>query len=95
MLKASFNYLRQRISVIRNKMEDVEAKTLTDLTSTITEKRSEDTSVEFNSDAKKIKTDPSNEAKVSKRKYALLIGYCGEGYYGLQRLAHLKIYKKI
>lgn len=27
----------------------------------------------------------SDENKIKKRKYALLIGYCGEGYFGLQR----------
>ena len=82
MLKASFNYLKQRISVIRNTMETVETQ-LTAVTTTV--KRAEDISVELNSDAKKLKTETSNEPKINKRKYALLIGYCGEGYFGLQR----------
>ena len=46
-----------------------------------------------NSQAKRSKTDEnatilenkSEENRVKKRKYALLIGYCGEGYFGLQR----------
>jgi len=46
------------------------------------------------SQAKRTKTDDSNatleniksdENRIKKRKYALLIGYCGEGYFGLQR----------
>jgi hypothetical protein len=45
------------------------------------------------SQAKRSKTDEnttilenkSEENRVKKRKYALLIGYCGEGYFGLQR----------
>lgn len=32
------------------------------------------------------KNEPKDDNKVKKRKYALLIGYCGEGYFGLQRL---------
>ena len=42
--------------------------------------------------AKKAKTDDSTQvsasdenSKIRKRKYALLVSYCGEGYYGLQR----------
>ena len=42
--------------------------------------------------AKKAKTDDSTQVnasdennKIRKRKYALLVSYCGEGYYGLQR----------
>ncbi len=66
-------------------MEAVDNKALTGLTDVKTEKRTEDDSLELNSDAKKLRTELSNEPKVSKRKYALLIGYCGEGYYGLQR----------
>jgi len=46
------------------------------------------------SQAKRTKTDDNNatlenikseENRIKKRKYALLIGYCGEGYFGLQR----------
>jgi hypothetical protein len=53
------------------------------------------------SQAKRTKTDDSNatlenlkseENRIKKRKYALLIGYCGEGYFGLQR--YLNISKK-
>jgi hypothetical protein len=34
-----------------------------------------------------INTTPASSEKsgIKKRKYALLIGYCGEGYFGLQR----------
>jgi hypothetical protein len=85
MLKASFQYLKQRLSLINKTMEAVDNKALTGLTDVKTEKRTEDDSLELNSDAKKLRTELSNEPKVSKRKYALLIGYCGEGYYGLQR----------
>jgi hypothetical protein len=85
MLKASFQYLKQRLSLINKTMEAVDNKALTGLTDVKTEKRTEDDSLELNTDAKKLRTELSNESKVSKRKYALLIGYCGEGYYGLQR----------
>lgn len=34
----------------------------------------------------KNETDEAADKMLKKRKYALLIGYCGEGYFGLQRL---------
>jgi hypothetical protein len=45
---------------------------------------------ENESQAKKIKLDgnesqSADEKLAKKRKYALLVGYCGEGYFGLQR----------
>ena len=32
-----------------------------------------------------VENEENNSSINKKRKYALLIGYCGEGYYGLQR----------
>ena len=34
--------------------------------------------------------DTAAKEAIKKRKYALLISYCGEGYYGLQRNASIK-----
>lgn len=82
MLKTSFDFLKKRISFIKNSMEQTN-KVSEALT--VIEKRTEGSADLDNqlSNVKKQKTDEAQ--KISKRKYALLIGYCGEGYFGLQR----------
>ena len=81
MLKTSLSYFRQRISFIKKSMEEATST----ITEQVVEKRPEDDSVNEQSSVKKQKTEQDDVQKISKRKYALLIGYSGEGYFGLQR----------
>lgn len=39
--------------------------------------------------------EESNKSQIKKRKYALVIGYCGEGYFGLQRNPTDKLHRTI
>jgi hypothetical protein len=97
MLKWPLDFLRQPISIFKKTMEQMTAVA----TNVTVEKRPEETLIDGvrseESSNKKQKTEVG-EARSIKRKYALLIGYCGEGYYGLQRNAKQKseiIYRAI
>ena len=89
MLKSPLTFLRQRFSLFKKTMDS-----MTCVAAANPEKRAEENIIDANSieiSNKKQKTEGTRAeagveaAKISKRKYALLIGYCGEGYYGLQR----------
>lgn len=84
MLRTSFNFFKSKLALVRSNMEAKIIEPITEVS--VAEKRPDDTSIEPN-EAKKLKTESKaqSEPKLSKRKYALLIGYCGEGYFGLQR----------
>lgn len=79
MLKQSIELLKSKFSLISKKMEE---KILPVISSEL--KRADDGEIR-SENAKKLKTASGEANKVSKRKYALLVGYCGEGYFGLQR----------
>lgn len=87
MLKSPLNFLRQRFPLFKKTIDSMTSKAAANSL----DKRPEETIIDATSEMsnKKQKTEGEDEtaevAKISKRKYALLIGYCGEGYYGLQR----------
>lgn len=89
MLKSPLTFLRQRFPLFKKTMDSMTSAAVAN-----PEKRAEETIIDATSlemSNKKQKTEETTAetgvevAKISKRKYALLIGYCGEGYYGLQR----------
>lgn len=78
MTDTSTANLNENKTKIDNEIEDVANKK-------IKLDNSEQAAVENN--------EPNNESKrpgIKKRKYALLVGYCGEGYFGLQRNSSIK-----
>lgn len=89
MLRTSFNFFKSKLALVRSNMEAKIIEPITEVS--VAEKRPDDATIEPN-EAKKLKTESKaqSEPKLSKRKYALLIGYCGEGYFGLQRNAKQK-----
>lgn len=79
MLKHSIDLIKSKLSLISKKMEE---KILPVVSGEM--KRADD-SEDRSDNSKKLKIETNEKVKVNKRKYALLIGYCGEGYFGLQR----------
>lgn len=85
MITRFSSILRRKIfkfDLLRNMSAEVEK---------LTEKVECSEEAELAPSSKKIKTEESEAKKNAlKRKYALCVGYCGEGYYGLQRNATIK-----
>ena len=97
MFRSVFSFKSLKSFIISKNM-DIQIVQRADIVSNIDKRSKEDEETEIGCSKRKklqlidkvsdnkIEEITKENSKVKKRKYALLIGYSGEGYFGLQRL---------